>query len=65
MSVEEYAKKQAETREGMKSKKEDGNENRNMGNKEVGKKARKKVRILYLYETEQGTDTELKKELSN
>jgi hypothetical protein len=36
-----------------------------MGNKEVGKKARKKVRILYLYETEQGTDTELKKELSN
>lgn len=44
----------------MKIKKEGGNENGNMGNEEVWKKAKKKVRTVYLYETEQGTHTELK-----
>jgi hypothetical protein len=53
--------KQAEIGEEMNSKKVDGNENRNMGNEEVGKKARTKVRTVYLYETGEGTDTELKK----
>jgi hypothetical protein len=31
----------------MRGKKEYGNESRNMGNCEVGKKARKKVRTVY------------------